>query len=128
MAVISMAATCQDDVEDQDQVDKRENIDGKWHGSYNDGVPVDYEIEITLDTEDETKINLKNFFNNGESAYAILTENSLTVENQAIGESTIEGTGTIQNDYQRIEWQITVDDDEYAITFTPGGVTKKLEN
>ena len=123
-----MAATCQDDVEDQDQVDKRENIAIKWHGSYNDGVPVDYEAEITIDTEDETKINIANFFNNNESACAVMTENTLTLESQTVGEFTIEGTGTIQNDYQRIEWQITVDDENYAVTFTPGGVTKKLAN
>ncbi len=128
MAIISMSATCQDDIEDQDLVDKRENIEGKWHGSYNDGAPVDYEIEITLDAEDETKINLKNFFRGDETAYAIMTENTLTIPSQSYGSETIEGTGIIQNDYQRIEWQLIVDDEEFAVTYTPGGVTKKVEN
>lgn len=128
-SIIAMSAMCQDDIETNQEVDQREYIEGKWHAEYSDdGLPVDYEIEISMDAENDSKIIMKNFFNTSEDAYALMTGNALTIPSQSVGSQTVEGDGSVQDDHLRIDFQITVDDVQYSISAVPGTVTKKQEN
>lgn len=123
--MISMAASCEGDSNKVD--DNRDNIASSWHATLDDGaVPEEYEVAITKDDIDETKVKLSNFVNNGEEnvAYAILTGFNLTVPEQTVGNATVSGDGTVTSDYQSISWNITIDGDSYTMDFVPGGITK----
>ena len=130
---ISVASMCEDDPDVDPEADKRENITDqkKWacERYINGDLDATYEVEITKDVNDENKIIVTNFFNNGESANATMTGFNLTLPSQDVGGFTLVGTGTIQDDYQRIDWNYTVNgEDNVEATFTPGTLTKKLEN
>ena len=120
---ITFAGACQNDP--NDVADKRDNILGDWHMTLNDGqVDVDYQVTITKDADDATKINLSNFVNNGSSAYATITGFDLTVPQQQVGNSIVSGDGTIKSDYNSITWNLTIDGDVYTGTMSPGGITQ----
>lgn len=122
-AFLLMSAGCQDDPDDV--TDKRDNIVGSWHCTLNDGnVPEDYEIVISKDNSDLTKVYLSNFVNNGTQAVATITGFNLTVAQQQIGNSTVLADGVINTNYQEITWNITIDGDNYTATLVPGGITK----
>ena len=130
---VSMASMCEDDPDVDPDADKRENITEypKWACESYIGGDLDgtYEVEISTDANDDKKILIKNFFNNDVTATAIMDGFYLTLESQDIGGFTIVGTGTIQDDYQKIDWSYTVDGDvSVEATYTPGTLTKKLEN
>ena len=128
---ISMSSMCKNDEDLDPHEDKRDNIKGTWacQRILDGELDGDYDIEIIKDPEDNTKIIIKKFFNTDADAYAIITGNTITLPSQDLKGYIIEGSATIQDDYQKIEWQYTVDDDgeimQAAATFTPGTVTKK---
>ena len=120
---IIFAGACQNDPNDVS--DKRDNIIGDWHMTLDDGqVPVDYQVTITKDANDATKINLSNFVNNGSSAYATINGFELTMPQQQVGNSIVNGDGTIKSDYSSITWNLTIDGDVYTGSMSPGGITK----
>lgn len=127
IAIISMAASCEGDTNELD--DKRDNITHSWHATLNGDVPENYEVKVTKDDTDETKLYLANFVNNGEEnvAEATITGMQLTVAEQEVGNTTVSATGTISDDYQNISWTMTMDGDDFTCDFVPGGITKDLE-
>ena len=127
----SIFAMCDDDIDVDPEQDKRDNIAPlTWHcqltyesdeGDEDD--PFNYDVEIKKDPNVENKIIMLKFFDD-ETATATITGFDITLPSQVLNGYTIVGTGTIQDDYQRIDWQFTADDDVITATFTPGSVTK----
>ncbi len=123
---LSTAGSCKGDSNEVEDI--RENIVGKWHATLDDGsVPEDFEVEITKDEGDKSKIYLSNFVNNGKSAYATLTGSNLTVPEQTVGNYTVSADGTISDNYQGITWSILIDGENFTSSFVPGGITKNTE-
>lgn len=116
-------SSCKLDPADLD--DKRDNITKSWHAVLSDGsVPNEYQIDITKDESQTDKIYFSNFINNSVKGYATISELSITVPKQSLGNSQVSGTGKIQSDYQRITFNLTIDDAAYTLTLTPGTISK----
>jgi len=119
--------SCQTDLGDLDRVTVIENVIGKWHVVRDDGdITSEYQVEIIEDNEVENGIIITNFINNGANAHATINDLEITVPSQQLGTNTVNASGVISNDFQSIEWNITIDNDNVTATFTPGTITKKL--
>ena len=119
--------SCQTDLGDLDRVTVIENVIGKWHVVRDDGgITSEYQVEIIEDNEVENGIILTNFINNGADAHATINDLEITVPSQQLGTNTVNASGVISNDFQSIEWNITIDNDNVTAIFTPGTITKKL--
>ena len=119
--------SCQTDLGDLDRVTVIENVIGKWHVVRDDGdITSEYQVEIIEDNEVENGIIITNFINNGANAHATINDLEITVPTQQLGTNTVNASGVISNDFQSIEWNITIDNDNVTATFTPGTITKKL--
>jgi hypothetical protein len=124
LLTFSLTLGCQNDSDNV--ADKRDNIEGDWHMTLDDGqVPVDYQVTISKDANSTTKIFMSNFVNNGSKAYATITGMNLTIPEQQVGNETVSGDGTISSDYNTITWNLTIDGDSYTGKMVPGGITKK---
>jgi len=119
--------SCQTDLGDLDRVTVIENVIGKWHVVRDDGgITSEYQVEIIEDNEVENGIILTNFINNGADAHATINDLEITVPSQQLGTNTVNASGVISNDFQSIEWNITIDNENVTANFTPGTITKKL--
>ncbi len=119
--------SCQQDLGDLNRATTIENIVGKWHVvRYEGDIQQEYQVEITENTEVDNGIILYNFYNNGADAYATVNDMEITLPSQQLGTYTIQATGIISQDYQRIDWNITVDGEAVTAVFTPGTVAKRL--
>ena len=117
--------SCQQDLGDLNRASAVENILGKWHVIRDEGdIQQEYQVEITENTEVENGIVLHNFYNNGADANATVKDMEITLPSQQLGNFTIQATGIISQDFQRIDWNITVDGEHVTATFTPGTVAK----
>ncbi len=121
-------SSCNQDLADLNSVSIISNIKGNWHCTLDEGnITQDYQVEIVEDTSTTNGILIHNFFNNGATAYATVNENlEITLPSQKLGQNTVQATGVISDDFQRIDWNLTVDGDVMTATFTPGTVAKKL--
>ncbi len=119
--------SCQQDLGDLNRASAIENIIGTWHVVRDEGdLQVDYQVEITENTQVDNGIIIHNFNNDGNDAHATVKDMEITLPEQKLGTSTVSATGIISQDFQRIDWNITVDGDHVTATFTPGTVAKKL--
>ncbi len=126
ITIIGLSNSCQNDP--NDIADKRDNIVGKWHCTLDDSqVPSDYEVDITKDTADNTKIYLANFVSNGSPAYATMSGFNLTVPEQQVGNSVVSADGIVSKDYQSVTWTLKIDGDDYTAKMVPGGIAKKQQ-
>jgi hypothetical protein len=119
---------CQHDLGDLNRASAIENIIGTWHAvrDEGDGLQNDYQVEITENSQVDNGIIIHNFNNDGQDAYATVKDLEITVPEQKLGTSTVSATGIISQDFQRIDWNITIDGDHVTATFTPGTIAKKL--
>ena len=126
---ISLSSMCEDDIDVDPEQDKRDNIVQTWHCQrlHEDEVdPLDYDVIIKKDPEDENKIIMIGFFNDNEATTtATITGFNITLPRQEVDGFFLEGDGVIQDDYQRITWTYTADGEQVSATFTPGPVTKR---
>ncbi len=115
------------DTNDLNSVSAIKNIEGNWNCVLDegDGTTEYYKVTITADPNNANGIIISNFFNNGASAHATVNQLHIDLPKQQLGDYTVEGSGNISSDYQRIEWDYTVDGSAVHATFTPGGVAKK---
>ena len=119
--------SCQQDLGNLNSASAIENIKGTWHVVRNEGdLSSDYQVEITENSQVDNGIIIHNFNNDGEDAHATVKDNEITLPSQKLGTNTVQATGIISDDYQRIDWNITIDGDHVTATFTPGTVAKKL--
>ena len=119
--------SCQQDLGDLNRASTIENIVGKWHVvRYEGDVNPEYQVEITENTDVDNGIIIHNFYNNGADAQATVKDMEITLPSQKLGTYTIQATGVISQDFQRINWTITVDGEQVTATFTPGTIAKRL--
>ncbi len=124
ISMITLSFECENDP--TDVADKRDNIVGSWVCQLDDGI-TSYEVVISKNASDETKINIENFANNGSTAYATITSLNLTVPEQQVGNSIVSGDATISDNYQSISWSISQDGEDFTAQYTPGGITKDAQ-
>lgn len=76
-----------------------------------DGRPyTGFDITITSDANDETKITITNFHKSGKSVTAFVSKDlMITIPEQKIEEQYFKGIGEISNDYSRIIWDYTIE-------------------
>jgi len=75
-----------------------------------DGNPyTGFDITITSDVNDDTKIIIANFHKSGESVIGYVSRDLIiSIPEQQIGNQLFEGGGEISNDYSRIDWDYTI--------------------
>ncbi len=119
--------SCKQDLGDLNRATTIENIVGKWHVvRYEGDVNSEYQVEITENTGVDNGIIIHNFYNNGADAQATVKDMEITLPSQKLGTYTIKASGIISQDFQHIDWTITVDGEQVTATFTPGTVAKRL--
>lgn len=119
--LVLFSAQCKNDP--VEVADKRDNIaDKSWFCDRSDGSS--FAIMILKDNTDKSKLHLTNFANNTDTAYATISQLTLTVPEQKVGNFTISASGVISDDYQSITWDMIIDDENFTAKCTPGGITK----
>jgi hypothetical protein len=93
---------------------------GTWH-VYEPDKKLNYDVTIKRYMNSETEVVLENFADVG-SAYGLCVNNTIVLDNQAIGNGyTIEGTGTYVNK-NKLEFTYLLDDgidqETHTATFT----------
>lgn len=90
--------SCGPDETDEDE-DVRAPYIGSWTCTEAGVIPLSYQVTISKDEVNSTRILIANFhyFGNTESAYAIATTNNITIPAQDICSNTVNGSGTLVN-------------------------------
>ena len=109
--------SCLDDITDLS--DPRDAVAKMWRVSDSGNPNADYDVTITKDPTELTKVLFVNFHNLGtsETVYGTLSSSIITIPQQTtISGYTIDGEGTIFSD--KIEWEYTVDEGDGPVDFT----------
>ena len=93
--------------------DPRDNYVGSWlcneHSNLNGNSS--FSVTISLNPNNSTQIHLLNFYQlSGQQVYGVVTSNSVTIPSQQITNFNVKGTGTISNNYTKIDWNYYVND------------------
>ena len=111
---VTVFQSCQDDI--TDFADPRDAIEKSWRTNDSGNPNADYDVIITKDTDETTKVWLENFhaLGFGEKISATMAGDKLTISNQVMAQDyTISGTGIISSDLKNIDW-------DYSVTTTDG--------
>ena len=111
--------SCQDDITDLD--DPRDGIAKLWRVTET-GTNRNYDVTITKDPNDKTKVLLDGFHDlkavTSDKLVATMAGTILTIEKQVLGgEYAIDGEGVITTDGTRIIFDYTVDDGDGPVDF-----------
>jgi hypothetical protein len=104
-------------------------IEGEWtvdedSDFYKSGKSV-YTVTISPDPDTEGGVIIDNFYGLNVPAYAVLSGMSLIVNTQTMaGGYEVEGSGRIDNNYNEIVWEYTVDDGSGAVDSVTAVYTK----
>jgi hypothetical protein len=136
LILIPFLQSCQDDISDLG--DPRDAVAKLWRVTDNTGTYAGtngYDVTISKDAKDITKILIDNFHGEGTSNKLVATlagKNITIVTGQKLdGSINFEGTGTISSDLKRITFNYTVKygndpvEGPWTATFAPPNVTKK---
>lgn len=113
--ILSIATFALISCEDFSLQPQNRRLDGQWtcQENHSEEGSLTYTITIDTDERDSTKIYLYNFLDLQQSpqipvyAYAYIKANSVSIPNQTIAGHTVEGTGTINQEYSKITLSFT---------------------
>ncbi|MBU0489065.1 MAG: hypothetical protein KKA07_04975 [Bacteroidetes bacterium] len=111
LSVIPFFDSCKPDEPEPDP-DPRDKFVARWQCRETSSVfgLSNYQVQIGLNTANETQVFLTNFYQFGQTdqAYAIASGNQITIPNQSFCDHTISGNGTIDSKYVTITWDYIV--------------------
>ena len=111
----AVSFSCEDILDLEDTGDPRDKIVDVWTCIENSQIfkstTGSYTVEISKDQADSTKLIIENFYNLNREKYikASLSGKSLAISNQNIEGFIFNGSGTITNNYNKIEWTYKVE-------------------
>ncbi len=106
------------------ETDIIDNITGKWTAHLDDGSGVEQTYEVQIIKKNSSEFSVTNFINNGDTALVKLNGYHATVPKQVLNNVEVEGTGTVADNLQRIDFSLYLDGDEASMYLAPGGITK----
>ena len=125
MAIFVLAIVgCQPETTTTTETEVIENIEGKWTAHLDDGSGVEQTYEVSITKHSSNSFTIANFINNGNSADVELNGYSAVVPQQTLGNVEVEGTGTVAENLQRVDFSLYIDGEDATMYLSPGGITK----
>ena len=115
ISLIFILFSCEDLFEPPESSDVRDKIVDVWTCLENSqifkSIAGSYTVEISKSETDSIRVYIENFYNldRTKGVYATMNNKKLTITNQNIDDFIINGTGTISNNYNVIEWTYSVE-------------------
>jgi len=88
------------------------SLNGTWHVEEHSQLYGTQHYDVQITQLDSTKIEITNFYNLGTDTYVyvLLDEATITISKQVVNGYTIQGSGTVKNDFKNIIFNFTASD------------------